>query len=170
MSLLRLELQSKLQAQGRGSSKDSALSKSLEYEIKASANVLIASMYANEYWVYVENGVKASRIPYSRGPKRGGTSKYIQALIKFFRFKVGKSEKKATRLAFATANKHKKEGMPTRASFRFSRDGTRTGFVESTLKKHEDKVTEILERKFGSEYEIALTNTLQEAFALLGAE
>lgn len=161
MSMLKLELTSKLEAQGR---KNSNLAKNMDFEIEASANVLIASMYMDNYYIFLEKGVSAARIPYTRrnrGQGRGGTSKYIQGLISFFRRK-GLPTKEATSASFATANKHKSEGMPTRKSFRFSRDGTRLGFVESTLMKFEDDVVNILERRFGDAYEIALTNTLLE--------
>ena len=91
----------------------------------------------NDYFKFVDQGVKPSRIPYRSGRGRGGKSKYIQALIAFWR-KKGAADPKAA--AFATAAKHKKEGMPTRNSFKFSRTGKRTEFINEMLKKHEDNI------------------------------
>lgn len=86
------------------------------------------------YGIYLRKGVAASRIPYSgRGKGRvstGRTSKYIQALIAYARKRGMRNPKRA---AFAIAAKHKREGMPTRASYRFSRNGRRTLFQESIL-------------------------------------
>ena len=163
MSLLKLELKSKLEAQGHGSRNASKLIDSVEFDITASANILVAGMYLEDYYIFVERGVNASRIPYGgRGTGRGGTSKYIQALIRYWRLKRGLPEKEAKRAAFATANKHKEEGMPTRSSFRFSKDGTRLGFVESTLKTYESRVAEILEQRIGNNIDTTLTNILNQ--------
>ena len=168
MSLLKLELQAKLEAQGHGRRNTSKLIQSIEYEITATSNILVAGMYMEDYYVFVEKGVRASRIPYSRGSGRK-TSKYIDALVRFWRFKKGLSPKEAKSAAFATANKHKKEGMPTRASFRYSKDGTRLGFLEITLNKFEPEVTKILERRIGNEVELTFTNILNEAVGNLAA-
>ena len=92
---------------------------------------------ANHYYKFVDQGVRPSRVPYSGRRGRGGKSQYIQALIAYFK-KKGAADPKAA--AFATAAKHKKEGMPTRASFRFSKTGKRTEFIDEMLKKHEDNI------------------------------
>lgn len=163
MSLLKLELRSKLEQQGHGKRQKSSLIQSIDFDIQASANIIVASMYMNDYYVFVEKGVKASRIPYSPGRRSGKkTSKYIQGLVRFWRFKRGLQPKAALRAAFATANKHKKEGMPTRSSFRYSHDGTRLGFVDSTLSSYADKVFEILQRRTGNTVELTLTNILND--------
>lgn len=163
MSLLKLELKSKLEAQGHGKRGSSKLIDSIDFEIEAGAQIIVAGMYMEDYYIFVEKGVRANRIPFSgRGKGKGTTSKYIQNLIRYWRFKRGLSGKEAVRAAFATANKHKKEGMPTRSSFKYSKDGTRLGFVESTLNKFEEKVFEILERRVGNNVEIAFTNVLND--------
>lgn len=155
MNLIKLELQSKLEAQGHGRKGSSKLIDSMEVEIISTANFLVANMLMEDYYVFVEKGVKASRIPYRRGSGRR-RSKYIDALIRHWQRK-GLSRRAAKSAAFATANVHKKEGMPTKASFRFSRDGTRTGFLSSTLKNYEETAFRILERQTGNSVEMALT-------------
>lgn len=130
-----IKLARELIAQGhRGSSK---LIESLEGTVKKIPDGFEIVISGNNYAKFVDQGVKASRIPYRRGRGRGGKSKYIQALIAYFT-KKGAADPKAA--AFATANKHKKEGMPTRASFKFSKTGKRTEFIDEMLKKHEENI------------------------------
>lgn len=86
-----------------------------------------------DYHTYLEHGVRASRIPFG-GKKTGrGKSKYIEGLIAYFKSK-GRSLKQAKAAAFATAHKHKEEGMPTRGSKRFSNNGRRLNFITESTK------------------------------------
>lgn len=105
-------------------------------------NGMEITIFAADYSKFVDSGVSANRIPFRGRTGRGGVSKYIQALIAYFRLK-GSPDPKAA--AFATANTHRKEGMPTKASFRFSRTGERTGFIEETLEKHGGSIDDQLE-------------------------
>ncbi len=168
MSLLKLELGSKLIAQGRATSQTSSeLIKSIEPRIKSLAFLLVGEMYMNDYWIYVEKGVKGSKVPYG-GRKTGKkVSKYIQALIGWFRLRRGLGQKQAKRAAFATANVHKKEGIPSRNSFRFSKDGTRLGFVDSTLKKYEQKIQDLMEERTGDSVEKAFFSILTDVQSIL---
>lgn len=88
------------------------------------------------YGRFVDAGVPASRIPFTdrkSGQGKGGTSKYIAALTRYAKLRMGaSSQKEATSIAFAIARKHKKEGMPTRASKRFSQTGLRTDFIDQS--------------------------------------
>ena len=169
MSLLRLELQAKLKAQGYGDKSKSRLQQTMEYEVRQVATLIIASMYMEDYFVYVENETPASRIPFGGPPTGAKVSKYIQALFRYWRVKRGLSRKEALRASFATANVHKKKGRPSPNSFRRSKDGTRTGFIATTLKATEEKVFNILERRIGNDIEIAFTTLLNDAFQGLAA-
>ena len=89
-----------------------------------------------DYFEFVNRGVRASRIPF--GGKRTGKkrSKYIKALINYFKQK-GKSIQEAKAAAFATARKHsdpKGPGMPTKNSYskEFSSNGKRLRFIEES--------------------------------------
>jgi len=95
------------------------------------------SISGSKYAIYLDKGVTANRIPYS-GRGGGGKSKYIQALIAYFKQKGAVDPKAA---AFATANKHKKEGMPTRASYRFSNTGKRKGFINDAIQKNDEQIS-----------------------------
>lgn len=134
MEDIRKLLIAELSAQGHRNT--GALEKSLSYEVKREGDGIVAVMTAFEYGLYVEFGVPASRIPYTPGGrKRGGKSKYIQGLVTFFSHK-GLSPREALGAAFATARKHKREGMPTRGSYAFSSNGRRTGFTKNTLEQY----------------------------------
>ena len=167
MSLLKLELQKKLTIQGYGTAQSSALIRSIEPEIETVGKMVIGSMYMNDYYIFVEERTPPERIPFggTGGPRRGGTSQYIQGLVRFFTRKLRLGFKEALRASFATANKHKKEGRPTKASSRFSRDGTRTGFIKDTLDKNLEEAQRLLTRQVGNEIELTFSAVLRSLSA-----
>jgi len=143
---LILALASELIDQGHKHS--GSLISSLEGRIKDDIKGFDVAIWGNRYAAYLDKGVKANRIPYS-GRSGGGKSKYIQALIAYFRQK-GAADPKAA--AFATANKHKKEGMPTKGSYKYSKTGKRKGFIKEALNKREaiinKRMTDLVDKKF----------------------
>jgi hypothetical protein len=90
---------------------------------------------AVEYTRFVNNGVSAGRVPFQQG-SGAGKSAYIEGLRQFFILK-GLSPKEALGAAFATAKTHKKEGMPSKGSYRYSSTGSRTGMIEAAMTKKE---------------------------------
>lgn len=137
------------------------LSRSIQYKIEKGAGVVTATIEAEDYGVFVEFGVPASSIPYNPGRRGGGgTSRYIEGLIRYFRQK-GEPEREAMRAAFATARVHAREGMPTNASARFSRTGERTGFAKTALENDLDTIARILENTTGYELTIQLADSVQ---------
>lgn len=153
MTLLQKELQGELRAQGHRLS--GALERSLVYEKEKTSRGIVAKMYSEDYGLTVNFGVPASRIPYTPGGRRGGTSLYIQGLIEFWE-KRGLADREAVGAAFATAAKHSREGMPTRASYRFSSTGERTGFITTVVNRNMSRIEEIIEEKFGAKLELRL--------------
>lgn len=136
---------------GQGYYNTGKLYESMEQEIKATSSGSIALIKLENYYYWVDQGVKAENIPYggnSNGRQRrsgsGGKSKFIQALIKFWKSK-GLSENNAKRAAFATARKQKKEGRPTQNSWKYSSNGRRLNFFTDTVE--ENKNTDIFEKK-----------------------
>lgn len=135
------------------------LAETIRYEITAQdVEGFEAVILANDYWVFLENGVSASRIPYTvGGPRRGGTSKYISALLdwaKVVRPELDEKERKG--FVFAVAAKHKKEGMPTRGSYAFSKNGRRKGFASEVANNTIDKIVAKIERSGISEKIVSL--------------
>ncbi len=132
------DLKDELNQQGHRAT--GSLEKSFEAEIKDSdKDGFLGTIFGNDYWQAVDTGVSASRIPYSPGKGRGGTSKYIQSLIEWAAVvKPELSDKERKGFVFAVAAVASREGNPTRGAYSFSRNGERTGFVERTIKKHID--------------------------------
>lgn len=159
MEDIRKLLIAELSAQGHRNT--GALEKSLSYDVKREGDSIVAVMTAFEYGLYVEFGVPASRIPYTPGGrKRGGKSKYIQGLVTFFSHK-GLSPREALGAAFATARKHKREGMPTRGSYAFSSNGRRTGFTQNTLEQYLPILASKIGEGAGSIVEITIGRDLR---------
>ena len=118
--------------------------KQMETMIRFEINTLIIQGLVPDYMAINNSGVTAARIPYS--PNSGNkTSKYISGLIDYVKKRMGKSDKEAKGIAFAIASKHKREGMPTKGSVRFSTTGKRTGFIEQALDKNSQKFIELIE-------------------------
>jgi len=105
----------------------------------------VVRILLNDYGVPLNTGVPAPRIPY--GSYTGArVSKYIQGLKRFAKLRFRVTDKQALGIAFAIANKHKKEGMPTANSFRFSKNGMRTRYIEQTIKN----ITKDIEKLIGN--------------------
>jgi len=141
-----------------------SLVNSMELRIVEGKDQVIGTISFQDYGAFVERGVPAPRIPFSRSSGRGGTSKYIQGLIRFFQIK-GLPGNEAIRAAFATANKHKREGMPTRASYRFSSNGARTGFVTRRLAQAEPRIVARVSEDVERTIEIRIFNLFTSQLA-----
>lgn len=111
----------------------------LSYEIVDNI-IYIYDTTNSGYGKILNAGVSADRIPFSPG-SGAKTSKYIQGLVRYAKLRMGANDKDALSIAFAIAHKHKKEGMPTEDSARFSKTGKRTQFVEDATTEV-DKIVE----------------------------
>jgi|AACY02.7.fsa_nt_gi hypothetical protein len=106
-----------------------------------------ADMYVQDYALPLETGVSPSRIPYTPGKRTGaGRSKFIEGLIDFF-VKRGRSMTDAKSAAFATATVMKRDGMPTRGSYKYSNNGRRKGAISQVLKDFFGELQEMLSRE-----------------------
>ena len=118
--------------------------KQMETMVRMEINTLIIEGFVPDYMAINNSGVTAARIPYTPNSGRP-PSKYISGLIDYVQRRMGKSEKEAKSIAFAIASKHKKEGMPTKTSAKYSKTGKRTGFIEQALDKNSQKFVELIE-------------------------
>ena len=134
----------KLELAAQGHRLTGALIDSVTYQVKQTATGALIEGLLLDYGIPVNTGVPANRIPYSGSRTGGGSSAYIQGLQLFAQLKFRVSKKEALGIAFAIANKHKKEGMPTQASKRFSKTGKRTGAIQDGLQSVNDKIQEII--------------------------
>ena len=117
----------------------------LETKILQTGDGVLVLGYVTDYMANINAGVPASRIPYSPG-SGARSSQYISGLIDYVKKRMGKSQREAQSIAFAIASRHKKEGMPSKASARFSSSGKRTGFIEAALDGVEPKLAALIER------------------------
>lgn len=132
----------------------------METRIIQTANGYRIDGYLNDYMAYLNTGVPASRIPYTRG-SGAGRSQYIAGLERYAKMRMGASDREATRIAFAIASKHKQEGMPTRASARFSSTGRRTGFVDEALSGKEAELEDLIFRGVNEAFNVYFDNFIK---------
>jgi hypothetical protein len=84
-----------------------AMSESLEWR-EPEPNVI--EVWGNLYGNVLDKGIKPERIPYKRG-SGAGTSKYITGLINWVSMRLGITGSAGKSIAFAIAEKHKREGL-----------------------------------------------------------
>lgn len=131
--------------QAQGHKMSGSITDTIEYVVKQDATMLTLSGFMYFYGNILASGTPANRIPYSGRTGRGGTSLYITALQNYVKQRMRISdEKKSKSIAFAIASTQKKEGMPTKGSYSFTKTGKRTDWIEEALKKNEDKITEVI--------------------------
>ena len=107
-------------------------------ETDGTLTTLVGTMV--DYARNVEYGVPADQIKLiMKDPAK--RSVYIEALTRYAELRGMTNPKSA---AFAIAMKHKKEGMPTAASSRFSKDGNRTGFLERAIEESKLDIERII--------------------------
>lgn len=147
MRSLKGKLARRLAAQGHvltGKLRDS-----ISYKVERVGSKMIAEMTALDYGMIIEVGVPAGRIPYSGRTGKGGTSQYIQGLVRFWQIKKGLSARESLRAAFATAAVHKREGIPSRGSYGHSRNGERTNWIKNTLQDNLEQIGLTLKNEVG---------------------
>lgn len=152
LKLLQADLRLELSAQGHRLT--GKLEDSITYEVVEDKRSCTGKMFYADYGEAMELGVRAERIPFGKG-KGGGqkTSLYIQGLIEFWEER-GLSDREAIGAAFATAHVHAREGMPTRASHRFSETGERVGFARTVIERKLDDIASIIEKRYGATLEL----------------
>ena len=128
----------------QGHSLTGSLERSLEAKYIKVLKGFIIDFLANDYGNILDAGTKPNRIPFNEGS--GATkSKYIDGLTDFAKKRFGLNDKEAQSAAFAIAKTQKKEGMPTKNSFRFSKNGKRTGLIDDTLENATPAIEKIIE-------------------------
>lgn len=141
-----------------------------EMELKVSETVdgFEASGMMYPYGGYQEHGVQASNIPFSGRSGRGGTSKYIEALIGYVQKRMAITDlKEAKSVAFAIAHTHKKEGMPSFGSKQYSSTGKRTGWIMESLINNRDHIGAVILRIMGDAVTKLITANIEKYGATL---
>lgn len=112
------------------------LIKSFDAKIREVGDSIFLDFFMNNYGLSLNYGIQPNKIPYTPPPPyRGGTSKYIEGLIRFAKIKFGADQKRAKQIAFAIAAKHKKFGYPLTGKI---------GFIDNVLKADFEPIEKII--------------------------
>lgn len=157
MKRLQKALQKELEQQGHVMT--GKLRDSVTYKVESQEGKIVAEMTALNYGLILEVGVPANRIPF--GGRRGGRSKYIEGLARFFQIRKGLDQKQSLRAAFATAYVHKREGMPSRGSYGYSRNGERKNWIKNTLTNNLEIIGAAIKKDAGSTLELVFAENMK---------
>ena len=126
-----------------------ALINSFEARIKEQTeDKLTIDFLMLNYGLSLNDGIKPDRIPYTPGgPRRGGTSKYIEGLIRFAKQRFFADQKRATQIAFAIATKQKREGYPLTGKI---------GFIDNVLNGDENAIVALIEERFEASLQLLI--------------
>lgn len=138
---LTQELRNELAQQGHKAT--GSLINSIDYEVEFFKKELSLAISYLSYGVVMDKGVSPQRIPFGKGG--GSVSKYINALMDWIKQKgIETKEKNIKSFAFAIAQKHKKEGLPTRGSYKFSKNNRRLGFQKFVINDNQEKIEDLI--------------------------
>lgn len=130
---LIIQLRGELLRQGHNFT--GALAKSIEYQIRQETNITRITFMFNNYGLSLNDGIPASKIPYNRGSGKS-SSKYIDGLRRWVRERLGFSQARAERVAFAIANAQKQKGYPLTGKI---------GWVDITLEQNSSEIEKRVE-------------------------
>lgn len=117
LDLFKKEVKKQLEIQGHRNT--GRLEASIDSFVTNTGISVIGTAIMEDYGLKLDTGVKASEIR--------TTVDYINDLTDYFRSKGYQKQSKT--IAIRTALAHKREGRPTKGSYRYSKNGKRTGFV-----------------------------------------
>ena len=129
--------------------------KTIQAKILRRFDVIVAGVYVEKYMLYQDRGVKPENIKIGRG--------LIEGLKGWMRFKMPHvPAKNRTNVAFAIANKMKKEGMPTRNAHKFSPSGRVLNWSTYVFNEVEPKIDILIDEASDGLVDTLLINTLRE--------
>jgi len=153
----------RMEAKMQGHRLTGKLERSIEAVVRKKLGEWEIDLLHEKYGTYQNTGVPASSIPYSPG-SGAKSSKYITALIRWVQLRgIAPGFAGAKRIAFAIATAHKREGMPTKRSYRFSNNGRRTGWIDHPASRQAQNI----QRKTEKVYEGYLNAILDEQIEAL---
>ena len=108
--------------------------RSIDYDVLSDKSTITILLEYAAYGAVLENGVSAANIPFG-GNTSKKVSQYIEALKNWATLR---GFVKPLSAAFAIAKTHKKEGMPSRGSYAFSKNTRRKNFQTFVLQSNKD--------------------------------
>lgn len=142
MQLIQDGLRNELVQQGHRLT--GGLADSMEITYSQDADSFSGHIQARDYAVYVDAGVAPNRVRYP-----------IRIMIEYFVLR-GLPRKEAISAAYATRAVHQREGIPSRASYRYSLNGHRKGFISRGVRSVLDRVQEAFETALGAAVDIEI--------------
>lgn len=127
------------------------LERSLTATVAEFSTETILEGYVADYANILNEGVQPER----------ASMKQFPFLVKFWQLR-GLDEKSAKRAAAATIRKWMKEGMPTKASYRFSKNGERKNLITRAVGKVSTKVDTTIMNSFSTEIDREFLRTKSE--------
>ena len=128
-----------------------SLVKSFSVQVEEQDDRVVISFLMNDYGLSLEYGIKHNKIPYTPGGGRGGTSKYIQGLMDFARKRFKADKRRAKQIAFAIANKQKRDGYPLTKKI---------GFMSNVLDADKEAIANIVADQFEAMIELLIKEYL----------
>ena len=130
------------------------LIKSFETTIREQGDVITIDFLMLKYGRSLNDGIRPEKIPFTPVPPyRGGTSKYIEGLIKFAQLKFFVDKKEATSIAFAIANKHKRYGYPLTG---------KTHFIDIAIDANSENIVKLIQDYYEATIELLITKFIKQ--------
>lgn len=146
-------IQLALELSRQGHNLTGELIKSFETKIREQGDTITIDFLMLQYGRSLNDGIKPSRIPFTPVPPyRGGTSKYIEGLIRFAELKFNVDKKEATSIAFAIANKQKRFGYPLTG---------KTHFIDISMEANDDNIVKLIQDYFEETLNLLITKFIQ---------
>jgi hypothetical protein len=142
MQLIQDGLRNELVQQGHRLT--GGLADSMEITYSKDGETLRGHIQARDYAVYVDAGVAPNRVRYP-----------IRVMIEYFILR-GLPRKEATSAAYATRAVHRRDGIPSRGSYRYSLNGHRKGFISRGVRSVLDSVQDAFEKALGASVEVEI--------------
>lgn len=135
-----------------------ALENSVRSLLKHNSSSVAVEFFANDYIDPLNDGVPPENVPYDSSQRTGAkSSKYIEGLKNYAMLRFGlTNEKEALSAAFAIAKTHEKEGMPSRGSYVYASNGSRTQSLARTLSENNAKYEAVIDRTISQEIDTEL--------------
>lgn len=105
---------------------------SIRGEVYSGRGVSGVRVRADEYLLAVDRGISAKKVPFGK-KSGGGSSKYVEGLVKWVVDKGIAPIEEAPAVAFAIANVASVEGHPTQGALKYSDTNRRTNFISEAI-------------------------------------
>lgn len=121
------------------------LLESIEIVIEETPTGFIGKILMEDYSIILDRGVRAGNVPYRAG-SGAKKSKYIDALIEWIKIiKPSLQAKERKSFAFAIAKTAKKQGHPTKGSFKYSKNKRRREWSKYAIDQNLESFEELLD-------------------------